>query len=131
MRKYKIVIIFYILLASCGTSGHIQFYDFIVSKSEVKKELLNIIDSNRKYTAPTHWNNYELGATADDIFIYFDSNPKELYVVGFSEYKELSDKDESILALVGIFDGKSWHYSRDLSRAEESRVKERFEKEIL
>jgi len=130
LKKYKIALLL-ILFTSCGTSGHIQFYDFTVPKLEVKKELISIINSNNKYKAPTHWNNYELGETSDDIFIYFDSNPKELYVVGFREYKELFDKNESILALIGIFDGKLWHFARDLNRNEENRAKGRLEKEIL
>ncbi|WP_295794149.1 hypothetical protein [Mucilaginibacter sp.] len=130
LKKYTIALLL-ILSTSCGTSGHIQFYDFTVPESEVKKELISIINLNDKYKAPLHWNNYELGETKDDIFIYFDSNPKELYVVGFREYKELSDKNESILALIGLFDGKLWHFARDLNRDEENRAKGRLEKEIL
>jgi len=120
-----------VLFSSCGSAGHIKFYDFVVSKRDAKKELVNVINSNG-YLAPAHWNNYELGETKEDIFIYFKKEPKELYVVGFNDYGDNPDyKDKTVLALVGIFDGKTWKYASDLSWSEEKRMNKRFQTEIL
>jgi len=57
-----------VLFSSCGSAGHIKFYDFVVSKRDAKKELVNVINSNG-YLAPAHWNNYELGETKK-IYLY-------------------------------------------------------------
>jgi hypothetical protein len=79
-----------------------------------------------------HWNNYEQGADLqEDIFVYFDSKPREIYLVRFINYEGTEYKNKTVLALVGVFDGKLWHFARDLSWAEEARIEDRFEKSIL
>jgi hypothetical protein len=131
-KKITISIIM-LILCSCGGSGHIQFYNFITSKPEVKQELIRVINLNGKYTAPAHWNDYEFEKDSlEDIFIYFKNGPRELYRVGFNNYDDQPEyKDKTTLALVAIFDGHLWHSDRDLTRAEESRIEDRFQTEIL
>ncbi|HTD97882.1 MAG TPA: hypothetical protein VK668_01280 [Mucilaginibacter sp.] len=120
------------LLGSCRSAGRVQFYNFISPKADVKKELIRVIDSNGKYSAPPHWNNYEEGEGPKDIFIYFKKGPRELYCVAFNNYDDIPDyKDKTVLALVSVFDGKIWKRGNDLSRAEEKRVEKRFREEIL
>src|SRR5947207_8153091 len=68
------------LIISCGTLGHIQFYNFNASKDVVEEDLLAVINKDSLYSPPSKWNNYEIGADSTrDIFIMFQSNPKELY----------------------------------------------------
>ena len=130
-KKYKILLMM-LILSSCGGAGHIQFYDFIAPKSEVKKELTHIINFEGKYSAPAHWNDYEIGKDSEDIFVYFGNSPRELYCVGFRNYDDQPKyKDKTVLALVAVFDGHLWHSSSDLSRSEENRVKKRFQTEVL
>lgn len=130
---YYIVIIAFSFLYSCGTTGHIQFYNYEVSKDKIESEILKVINKDSLYTAPPTWNNYELGVdTVYDIFIMFQSNPKEIYQIDFvgpsSDWKISST---CILALVGVFNGKLWYFERDLSSEQKERVKRRFEQEIL
>ncbi len=131
-KKFTISIII-LILGSCGGVGHVQFYNFIPSKTDVKQELIRVINFNGEYTAPAHWNHYEDGKdNLEDIFIYFKNGPKELYRVGFNNYDDQSEyKDKTTLALVAVFDGHLWHSERDLTRSEESRIEKRFETEIL
>ena len=130
LKKHRIILLM-MLISSCGGAGHIQFYNFIVSKSDAKSELNKVINLNG-YSAPLHWNQYEQGKNKEDIFIYFKSGPRELYVVAFADYSDNpAYKDRTVRALIGAFDGKLWHFASDLSWSEQSRIEERFEKEIL
>ena len=119
-------------LISCGTLGHIQFYEFNRSKMEVEADLLHVINRDSLYSPPKSWNEYELGAdSVMDIFIYFHSNPEEIYQVGFINPDTWNSSNTSVLALVGAFDGKLWHFEKDLNSRGEKRMMQRFETEIL
>jgi len=122
-----------LLLTSCGTTGHIQFYNFSITKDVVENDLLSIINKDSVYSAPSKWNDYELGIdTVYDIFVLLHSNPKEIYQLDFvGTPSEWQNNVTCTLALVGVFDGKLWHFEKDLSSKEEERVMKRFETEIL
>ena len=122
------------MLYSCGTTGHLKFYNFNNCKDSVKKDLLSVINYNSLYVAPTHWNNYEQGIdTIRDIYVYFQSIPKEIYQLGFkgdtTEWR--INKKSCTLALVGTFNGKIWRFEKDMKSKEIERIEKRFEMEIL
>ena len=130
----NIVVVFVLsLVYSCGTTGHIQFYNYNVSKDALENDLLSVINEDSLYTAPSKWNDYELGIdTVYDIFVLFQSNPKEIYQFDFiGPPTDWKVSTTCKLALVGVFDGKLWHFEKDLSSDEEARVMKRFEEEIL
>jgi hypothetical protein len=123
-----------ILVYSCGTTGHLKFYNFNNTKDSVMNDLLSVINYNSLYVAPPHWNNYEQGIdTIRDIYVYFQSNPKEIYQLGFkgdtAEWR--LNKKSCTLALVGVFNGKTWAFEKDMKTKEIERVEKRFEMEIL
>ena len=129
-------IFFYCIFASsmisCGTLGHIQFYNFNASKDAVEENLLAVINKDARYTPPSKWNGYESGADSTrDIFIMFQSIPMEVYQVDFAFKESWSNSASCKLALVCVFDGNLWHFEDDLSSKEENRVMKRFESEIL
>lgn len=133
LLKNILVVFVLSLMYSCGTTGHIQFYNYSISKDRIENDLLSVINKDSAYTAPSKWNDYELGVdSVYDIFVLFQSNPKEIYQLDFvgspSDWKINSTCK---LALVGVFDGKLWHFEKDLSSDEEARVMKRFETEIL
>ena len=122
------------MIYSCGTTGHLKFYYFNDGRDSVKKDLLSVINYNSLYTAPVNWNNYEQGIdTIRDIYVYFQSNPKEIYQLGFkgdtTEWR--INKKGCTLALVGVFNGKLWRFERDMKSKEIERVEKRLEMEIL
>lgn len=131
--KYVVVIFVLSLVYSCGTTGHIQFYNYNISKDSLENDLLSVINEDSLYTAPSKWNDYELGIdTVYDIFILFQSNPKEIYQLDFiGPPTDWKVNTTCKLALVGVFDGKLWHFEKDLSSDEKARVMQRFEEEIL
>ena len=132
LRLFGIYILSTIII-SCGTTGHLKFYNYNDTKQNVEKNLLKTIADNN-YTAPKNWNNYEQGSdTLRDIYILFNSTPKEIYQLGFkgdsAEWR--TNKTSCTLALVGVFDGQLWHFAKDLNSEEIKRIETRLENEIL
>jgi hypothetical protein len=131
--KLFVVFILSTVINSCGTTGHLKFYYYNDTKQNVEKDLLKTITDN-KYSAPKNWNKYEQGSdTLRDIFIMFNSTPKEIYQLGFkgdsTEWR--INKRSCTLALVGVFDGQLWHFEKDLNSEEINRIEARLENEIL
>ena len=132
INKKKYFYFILLLTASCGTLGHIQFYRFDKPKAEVELDLLSVINKDSVYSPPLKWNDYELGSDSIyDIFILFKTAPKELYQVRFANKSSWNSSNICKLGLVGVFDGKLWHFEKDLDSKEEERLKKRFESEIL
>ncbi len=120
------------LMYSCGTLGHITFYNFSNPKTDIENNLLSVINKDSIYTPPLQWNGYELGKdTIYDIFVYFKDAPQEIYLIRFTNKENWEHTNYSKLGLVGLFDGKLWHFEKDLCSDEEARVMKRFEEEIL
>ena len=128
----SIVIVFYVgFIISSGTTGHLKFYDFIGSKQNIEFELKRVISANN-YSPPKSWNDYELGADSiRDIYVLFESDPKEIYQLGFKGDSTSWQRNKCTLALIGVFDGQLWHFKKDLSSKEIARIESRFENEIL
>ena len=118
-------------LASCGTTGHISFYDFNVPKAEVEKEIMLIINSDSTYAVPKKW----LSHTSDDyfkrIYIYFKDKPEELYQIGFTNEADWQHSPSSRLGLISVYSGQQFQYESDLSKKELQRITKRFETQIL
>ena len=130
MSKYFFILI--IILPSCGTTGHIAFFNFNNSKSEVEIQILNVISKDSLYTVPPKWSEHTKGDYFERIYLYFKSNPEEIIQVGFS-YDSATWKQSSScrLAIISIYQGNQFQYERDLSNKEQNRIQERFEKQIL
>ncbi len=131
--KYIIFLITLILLSSCGTTGHIVFYDFSSSKYEVEKELLNIINKDSIYSVPDKWKSHTEGDYFERIYIYFPSSPEELYQIGFNgDSTEWNNSlHGSRLGFVSIYQGDQFKYESDLNNKEIARITKRFEDSIL
>lgn len=123
-------IFYFSILVSSGTTGHIQFYNYDGTIRDVKADMVSIIKKGG-YSPPIHWNGYEDGADLRyDTYVYFKDAPKEIFQVSFKR-EENEYLPTSVLAFVGVFDGKLWHFNSDISEKEKKRVQERLEKEIL
>lgn len=136
MKRILIILLYAIFVTlqySCGTTGHIKLYNYSISKDSVENNLLTIINRDSIYTRPLKWNDYELGTdTIYDIFVLYRSGPMEIYQLDFiGTPSDWNNEQTSTLALVGVFDGKLWHFENDLSSLEKARVIERLEIEIL
>ena len=131
--KYYITLISFFLLSSCGGQGggHVQFYNFVVSKRAATNEIKKIIDSSNKHIPPTNWKGYDEGSEPNDIFVYFNSGPQEIYLIRFRDFGKETIDTQCTLGLVGVYNGKFWLTDHKLSSSEEDRIKNRFESEIL
>ena len=132
MKSILFCFIAIVLFSSCGTTGHVRFYNFDSPKSEVEKDLLKVINSDSAFSVPTKW----VESTRDDLFeryyAYFHSGPEEMYQIGFTgDSTQWKASSACKLALIGIYDGDTWKFEKDLSRKEEKRIQNRFETNIL
>ena len=131
MKNLILYLIVFFCLESCGTTGHIVFYNFNTFKYDVEKELLNIINTDSAYTVPVKWRVHTEGDYFERIYFYF-KNPEELYQVGFN-YDSTIWKQSTIsrLAFISIYKEIQFQYESDLSNKEIARIQKRFETEIL
>jgi len=60
--KYFTILILFV--SSCGTTGHIAFFDFDAGKSNVEYELLKVIKDDSAFLVPDKW----LARTNGDYF---------------------------------------------------------------
>ncbi|PUZ19170.1 hypothetical protein DCM91_20850 [Chitinophaga costaii] len=120
------------LFYSCGTTGHIVFYNFDANKYDVEREILNILNRDSIYIVPDKWREHIEGDYFERIYIYFKSNPEELYQIGFTgDAKTWKRSMSSKLGLISIYNGKQFLYETDLSNKEQKRIQNRLEKELL
>jgi hypothetical protein len=133
MRNFGFILLALIFLGSCGTTGHVQFYNFSVSKYEVDKELRYIITKDSAHLVPPKWIDiYKTHREIEVIYVYFSKSPEEMYRVGFTgDDSEWKNSSNCKLSLDGLFNGDHWEYRRELSYSEMKRIRGRFEKEIL
>ena len=132
MNMAKLVLLISIFfLTSCGTTGHISFYNFNASKAEIENEIMSTINDDSTYTVPKKW----LSHTSDDyfkrIYIYFKDKPEELYQIGFTNEADWQDSPSSRLGLISVYSGHQFQYESDLSKKEIQRITKRFETQIL
>lgn len=118
-------------MTSCGTTGHLTFYNFNVSIAEIEKEILSTINKDSTYVVPNKW----LPHTKDDyferIYVYFKNNPEELYQIGFTNEADGKHSSSSRLGLISVYNGHQFQYESDLPNKEIQRITKRFETEIL
>jgi predicted small lipoprotein YifL len=125
------------LCASCGTTGHIYYYDYDIPKDSLKQALTEFFEENPQYKKPEKFKEYtgEDFRKGLDVFFYFKENPEELYWAGYMEGDQSyldAHPDECTFGLIAFASpGGRWQYERNLWFWEEKRVRERFEKEIL
>ncbi len=132
MKILILILFLLIFFMSCGTIGHVQFYNFSVSKSEVEKELRYIINKDSVHSVPAKWADiYEDSSPIELIYLYFSKFPEEMYQVGFTNSNEWKTAANCKLSLDGVFNGDHWEFRKELSYSEMKRIRERFEKEIL
>ena len=133
MRNFYFILLALISFESCGTTGHVQFYNFSAPKHDVEKELRYIINEDSAHSVPVKWADiYKDPGPIEYIYIYFSKLPEEMYQVGFTgDSNEWKNSANCQLGLVGLFNGDHWEYRKELSYSEMERIRERFEKEIL
>ena len=130
--KYLYIGIVLLLLSSCGSSGHIIFYDFEYSKDSVQCELQRVISEDSIYLVPNKWIDCYKSAMPGDMFLYFKRDPEEMYEISFNgDPEEWAKSPVCRLALIYQFDGVRWRKDSELRRIEEDRICKRFETEIL
>jgi hypothetical protein len=131
MYKYLTIVVLF-FLSSCGTTGHIAFYDFNASKFDVEKEIKNVIYKDSAYVVPNKWKSHTEGDYFERIYIYFRNAPEEIYQIGFV-YDSTAWKQSSScrLGFVSIFKGQQFQYESDLSNKEIERIMKRLETNIL
>ena len=131
MKNFFFISYCAVFFCSCGTIGHVQFYSFSEPKLEIENKLHNIIDSS--YSVPGKWANiYQESGPLELIYVYFQRDPEEVYQIGFTgEQKDWESSSNCKLSLDGVFNGRNWTFRKDLSSSDMSRIRERFEKEIL
>ncbi len=130
----KLILYFSLLfsLVSCGTTGHIVFYNFNATKYDVENALLNVINADSNYITPIKWKEHTEGDYFERIYIYFKGSPEELYQLGFNYDSTIwRESATSRLAFISIYQGDQFQYESDLSAKEIKRVEKRFETEIL
>src|SRR6266700_5077834 len=129
-RLYQLLILF--LFSGCGTTGHVKFYDFNVSKYDVEKEIIRVIRADSVHQVPNKWLSHTAGDYFERIYIYFANSPEELYQVGFTgDSTEWNISSTCRLGLISIYQGDQFQYQRDLSSKEIIRIQNRFEQEVL
>ena len=121
-----------LLLSSCGTSGHIIFYNFDFPKDSIQNELQRVFNEDSAYSVPNKWIDCYKLAMPGVMFLYFKQNPEEMYEIRFSgDSEEWKKSPVCRLALTYQFDGDRWRKDGELRRTEEKRICKRFETEIL
>jgi len=128
-------LILFLLLTDVGGSGHIQFYSFDKSKEIINADFVSVInaaDSICDVSEEYNDENTLRDGWIKDIYVFFSSEPKEVYRLGFAYYnEEWDDKFSCDLALIGVFDGVYWYFNRDMKLKEKKRITERLERDIL
>jgi hypothetical protein len=121
-----------IFLGSCGTTGHVKFYDFNNSKYEIEKNLIEVINRDSTFEVPPKWIESTTGDVFKMYYVYFHQTPEELYMIGFTgDSAKWKQSPTCRLGLIGVYDGIRWRFESDLSQKEERRIQRRFEESIL
>ncbi|MBC7382567.1 MAG: hypothetical protein H7296_06160 [Bacteroidia bacterium] len=158
--KIKILLATIILFfSSCGTTGHIRFYDYNVSKDSLENALKSFLLKNPSFKCPVNDSMCSRYYICDSVleyvvdedrklhyvytkekirklYIYFHTEPEEIYRLeyyGDSKYWK-EHPSSSRLALVAVVKvGGKWRYSGFLNRFFRGRrhVESRLEDELL
>jgi hypothetical protein len=145
------------LFSSCGTTGHIRFYDYNVPKDTLQYIINQFLEKNPSYKFPSNdldWQKYHLqdssiiwmindkdqveaqyihGKKTRDL-IYFKQTKEEVYWIGYSGDEKYwkEHPTNSRLALIGFSKkGKYCLLNNRLGLREKKRIEKRFEKEVL
>lgn len=129
--KYLGYVIVLLFLSSCGTTGHIKFYNFSGSKYEVEKDLIKIINKDSVYVVPEKWIEGTKVDYLERFYVYFKSKPEEIYQIGFTDSASWKYSPVCRLGIVSQFNGDSWKYESELNNKEIERITKRFEEAIL
>jgi hypothetical protein len=93
---------------------------------------LEIINKDSVFSVPLKWHKSTTGDYFERYYVYFSASPEEMYEIGFTgDSTEWKESFNSKLGLIAMYDGDQFRYDNDLSSKEETRIKRRFEKEIL
>ena len=133
MKKNPLIWLLVLSFCSCGSIGHVQFYNFNVPKYEAEKEILNVINKDSSFTLPAKYKDLVgLPQPIQLFYVYFSSSPEEIYQIGFTgDSSEWKTSSNCQLSLDGFFDGDRWRFESDLSSKEQKRIRKRFEERIL
>jgi hypothetical protein len=130
--QFIILTTLFLVLISCGTMGHIAFYEFNLPKYTVEKDLNNIIDKDSIFSLPAKMRPEGVDEYFETIYVNFKTNPIEIYQLGFNGDSAIwKNSTKSTLALIGVYNGDSWRFDRDLGYDEERRIEARLEDSIL
>ena len=132
MKSFLFLFLLVVFFSSCGTTGHILFYNFSQSKYDVEKDILHVINKNTDHKVSEKWKDCGKGDYFERIYVYFISDSEELYQIGFvGNSKDWNASPTCRLGLIAQYDGNIWRYESDLSRKEIGRITKRFEQEVL
>lgn len=97
------------LLCSCGTTGHIRFYDYNVSKDTLRSAIKQLLSANPAYNFPNNDSAWKPYISADSVTDWFADNDGHLH----RRYRQLWDKEEYIYFKNKREEVYKLHYYRD------------------
>jgi hypothetical protein len=125
------------LLVSCdGTLGAFQPLQFPISKNKLEIAIDSLYSIHPEYKIPDKWKEENDWSKRGFNFLnsrifYFKENPEEMY------YTSIRVGNDSLthidIAIRSVFEDKKmkWLKQEDFSKEEETRIQERFKKEII
>jgi hypothetical protein len=139
--KNKIVFIVIIFgLVNCdGTLGGFDTINFPISKKRLETAFDSLYSDYPEYKIPDKLKEYNFWSKSGYDFlesrlIYFDEFPEEMYYISFvGDEKVFKDSTHADIAIRSVFlcSKKKWLKEEDFNENEKTRIKNRFENEIL
>jgi len=144
MIKYlKYIIGIAIFLSGCDysaeTLGGWGDRTFPISRGKLTMAINKLYSLNSQYKVPEKWMDEDSSEIKSYFFLqsmtfYFKENPEEMYYVTFiGDSTMLADSSKTIISVRSVYNGGYYKWPRwiDESPAEQKRIGERFDKEII
>lgn len=140
-NKIKIYSLFVLFtLTSCdGTLGGFNTVSFPVSKKKLENSIDSLYFNYPEYKIPDKYQEFNNWAKRgydflDSRIFYFSQSPEEMYYISFvGDEQTFKDTTHIDIAIRSVFEDKKmkWLKQEDFSKEEETRIQERFKKEII
>lgn len=75
----KYIFLIFCFSSCAGTTGHLKFYDFDITKYEVEKALLQVINEDSTYRVPAKWKSHTKGDFLKE-FIFTSPMDRKNYI---------------------------------------------------
>jgi hypothetical protein len=137
--KILFFLIVFIIICCDGTLGGFNTVSFPVSKKKLENSIDSLYFNYPNYKIPDKYqefNNWEYwGANSLDAkTFYFSQSPEEMYYISFvGDEQTFKDTTHIDIAIRSVFEDKKrkWLKQEDYNKEEETRIQERFKKEII